>query len=30
LCAVTKWGHATVGLNNPLRIGQPTIQQWIS
>jgi hypothetical protein len=30
LCAVTKGRHATVGLSNPLRISQPTIQQWIS
>ena len=27
---VTKRRHATVGLSNPLRISQPTIQQWIS
>ena len=27
LSAVTKGRHATVGLSNPLRIGQPTIQQ---
>ena len=30
LCAVTKRRNATVGLSNPLRISQPTIQQWIS